>query len=663
MPPLVRTLTVLAVASAWLCRSAIGAPLPGHPYPGVLTLSVDLTDPGQKIFRVHEHIPVRSGDVTLYYPKWIPGEHSPSGTIDGVTGLIITAHGDKIDGGQIESARRVEWRRDPDDMFALHLSVPPGATSLQLQFQLLSPGSGGEFGQSVSATADIEDLEWNQVLFYPAGYAARRITVRADVSLPAGWRYATALPGVSASANANATVNASANAGAVYFDPVSLEQLIDSPLIAGRHFARIDLAPGAAVPVHLDLVADHDSDLKLTDTQLQAHRNLVTQAKALFGARHYQHYDFLFTLSQNTGHFGLEHSQSSDDRLYARFFTDPDTYVAGGGLLPHEYVHSWNGKFRRPAGLATPTYNVPMRGELLWVYEGLTEYLGDVLTARSGIWTAEQYRERLAATAAGMDHRPGRSWRNLQDTADEAQVLYYVPNDWSSWRRSVDYYDEGELIWLDVDTTIRELSAGRRSLDDFVHAFYGTDDGSFIVKPYSFEDVVRALNGVQPNDWAGFLRSRLDTHATPAPLAGITRSGWALSYSDQPSASFKARSKVRNELDLSYSLGLTLSTAADSYGKLLDVLWNSPAFAAGLAPGMTLLAINGRKFDDERIDEELKAAQDGTAALEILAQNLDTYATVRVDYHGGPMYPQLTRVAGTADRLADVIAPKAPVPD
>jgi predicted metalloprotease with PDZ domain len=631
-----RMSALVAFALLVLCRTGISAALSDHPYAGELALSVDLSNPGQKIFRVHESIPVKSGAFTLYYPKWIPGEHSPSGTLSAVTGLVITA-----EGGQ-----RVEWRRDLDDMFALHLTVPAGVTSLQLEFQLLSPGSGGDFGQSVSATDRIEDLEWNQVLFYPGGYTVRNIRVRPSVQLPAGWGYATALS------------TSSASNGTIAFEAVSLEQLVDSPLITGLHFARIDLAPGATVPVHLDLVADHDSDLKLTEPQLQAHRNLVTQAQALFGAHHYQHYDFLFTLSENTGHFGLEHSQSSDDRLFAKFFTDPDTYLTGGGLLPHEYVHSWNGKFRRPAGLATPDFNVPMRGELLWVYEGLTEYLGYVLTARSGIWTAEQYRDQLAATAAGMDHRPGRMWRNLQDTADEAQLLYYVPADWASWRRGVDYYDEGELLWLDADTTIRELSGGRRSLDDFVRAFFGVDDGSFVVKPYNFEDIVKTLNTVQPNDWAGFLRSRLDTHATPAPLGGLSRGGWTLSYSDQPSASFSARGKTHKYLDLRYSLGLVVSTAADSGGTVLDVLWNSPAFAAGLAPGMKLLAISGRKFDDDRIDEELKAAQGSSAPMEVLAQNLDSYFTAKIDYHAGPKYPHLTRTEGTADRLAEIIVPK-----
>jgi predicted metalloprotease with PDZ domain len=434
--------------------------------------------------------------------------------------------------------------------------------------------------------------------------------------------------------------------------------LVDSPLICGAHFSRLDLAPGAAVPVHLDLVADDDSDLKVSDDQLRAHRNLIVQAQALFGVHHYQHYDFLFTLSENTGHFGLEHSQSSDDRYYARFFVDPDTYIDGGGLLPHEYVHSWNGKFRRPAGLATPNYNVPMHDDLLWVYEGLTEYLGNVLTARSGIWTAAQYREQLASTAADMDHRPGRAWRALQDTADAAQLLYYSSPEWSSERRSVDYYPEGELLWLDADTTIREMSGGKKSLDDFVHAFYGIDDGSFAVKTYTFADIVKALDAVQPNDWASFLRSRLDTHEH-APLGGITRGGWSVTYDEHPSAVFKARAKTHKMLDLRYSLGLLIGTNTEAgVGRIIDVLWGGPAFAAGLAPGMTVVAIDGRKFDPELIDEYLRAAESGKAPIEVLARNYDTYATYKVDYHGGPKYPHLTRASGEPDRLGDIIAAK-----
>ncbi|MGD0490312.1 MAG: M61 family peptidase [Steroidobacteraceae bacterium] len=637
MPSLSRLTPVLLAGVMSLCAVARSADVSTHRYPGDLTVDVDLSDPAQRIFRVHESIPVSPGALTLYYPKWIPGEHAPSGTIDSIAGLVVTS-----DAGQ-----RIEWRRDLEDMFTLHLTVPAGVKSLVLDFELLSPGPGGEFGQSASATDRIEDLEWNQVLFYPSGYAAHNITFKPSIRIPKGWGHATALE------------EDKTSGGAIAFTPVSLEQLVDSPLICGLYFSRLDLAPGASVPVHLDLVADDRSDLKVDDAQLQAHRNLITQAQALFGAHHYQHYDFLFTLSENTGHFGLEHSQSSDDRYYAKFFIDPDTYLAGAGLLPHEYVHSWNGKFRRPAGLATPNYNVPMRDDLLWVYEGLTEYLGDVLTARSGIWTPEQYREELAVTAAQMDHRPGRAWRNLQDTADAAQRLYYTGTDWNSELRSVDYYPEGELLWLDVDTTIRELSGGKKSLDDFTRAFYGVDDGSFVVKPYDFADVVKALNAVQPNDWASFLRSRLDTHEPGAPLGGIKRGGWTVTYNDQRSAMLKAHEKTRKFLDLRYSLGLFLGTGPDDTGRVIDVQWGSAAFTAGLAPGMVVVAINGRKFDPDLVDEALRNAQSGQAPIEILARNYDSYSTFKIDYRDGPKYPHLTRVTDQPDRLGDIITAKA----
>jgi predicted metalloprotease with PDZ domain len=640
MRSLSRSTAIVLTAAMSVSAAARGAGLSTHAYSGDITLDVDLSDPGQRIFRVHERIPVSPGSLALYYPKWIPGEHSPSGTLDGIAGLVMTS----------DTGRRIEWRRDLEDMFTLHLTVPAGVKSLVLDFVLLSPGPGGEFGQSASATDRIEDLEWNQVLFYPSGYSAHDITFKPSVRIPKGWGYGTALEGTAS--------EGTASEGMVSFAPVSLEQLVDSPLICGLYFSRLDLAPGAAVPVHLDLVADDASDLKLNDAQLQAHRNLIGQAQLLFGARHYRHYDFLFTLSENTGHFGLEHSQSSDDRYYSKFFIDPDTYLAGAGLLPHEYVHSWNGKFRRPAGLATPNYNVPMRGDLLWVYEGLTEYLGDVLTARSGIWTAEQYRDQLAATAAEMDHRPGRTWRDLQDTADAAQRLYYSSPDWNSELRSVDYYPEGELVWLDADTTIREKSAGKKSLDDFVRAFYGVDDGSFTVKAYDFADLTKALNAVQPYDWASFLRSRLDSHEPGAPLSGIKRGGWAVTYNDQRSAAFKADEKTRKFLDLRYSLGLFLDTGHDDAGRVIDVLWGSPAFTAGLAPGMIVVAVDGRKFDPDLMDEILRNAQSGKAPIEILARNYDAYSTFKVDYRDGPKYPHLTRITDEQDRLGDIIAPK-----
>jgi predicted metalloprotease with PDZ domain len=599
-----------------------------------ISLHVDLSDASRKIFRAQETIPVTAGKLRLEYPKWIPGEHSPSGTIAGVTGLKISSKG-----------QRIAWRRDLRDMFAVNLEVPAGVSVLDVQFEFLSPSSGGDFGQSVSATPRIVDLSWNQVLFYPAGPHSLALPVSASVTLPAGWQLATALE------------RNGSDGSSVRFKTVSLEQLVDSPLMAGLNFRQIDLAPGAKVPVHLNVVSDSPANLELSDAQIAAHREMITQAELLFGGHHYQHYDFLFTLSESTGHFGLEHHQSSDDRLGAEFFTDKDNYVTGAGLLPHEYVHSWNGKFRRPAGLLTGSFNEPMEDDLLWVYEGLTEYLGEVLTARSGLWTPEQYRDALAVTASVMSQRTGRGWRPLQDTADEAQVLYYVPTAWNNYLRTVDYYPEGSLLWLDVDTTIRELSAGKRSLDDFTKAFYGIDDNSFVPRAYNFDDIVNALNSIQPNDWRKFLRDRLDYVGDQAPLDGIARSGWKLNYDDKPSAYFKARETQDHFVDLMGSIGLSLADGeGDSDAGLIDdVLWNGPAFNAGLAPGMTVVAVNDIGFTPDGLRAAIALAKANGKPIRLLTKNLDTFATFSLEYRGGLRYPHLVS-AGQGDRLGQIIA-------
>lgn len=601
--------------------------------PGI-SLHVDLTDATRKIFRAQETIPVSAGKLRLEYPKWIPGEHSPSGTISGVTGLQISGNG-----------QRIAWRRDLRDMFAVNLEVPAGVTELKLQFEFLSPTGGGDFGQSVSATPRIVDLSWNQVLFYPAGKNSLALPVEASVTLPAGWQFATALERIGGEGNSTR------------FKTTSLEQLVDSPLTAGVNFRRIDLAPGGKVPVRLNVVSDSPANLELSDAQINSHREMVTQTELLFGGHHYQHYDFLFTLSDSTGHFGLEHHQSSDDRLGATFFTDKDNYVTGASLLPHEYVHSWNGKFRRPAGLLTASFNQPMEDDLLWVYEGLTEYYGEVITARSGLWTPEQYRDALAVTAAGMSQRTGRGWRSLQDTADQAQVLYYVPSAWNNYLRTVDYYPEGSLLWLDVDTTIRELSGGKRSLDDFAKAFYGIDGDSIVPRPYGFDDIVATLDSIQPNDWRKFLRDRLDYVGDKAPLDGIARSGWTLGYDDKPSEYYLAREAQDHLVDLMGSVGLLLADGdGDSDAGLIDdVLWNGPAFNAGLAPGMTVVAVNDIQFSAEGLRAAITMARTGKAPIRLLVKNLDTFATFNLDYRDGLRYPHLVR-AGNGDRLAQIIA-------
>jgi predicted metalloprotease with PDZ domain len=606
------------------------------PLAGSITLDVDLREAGRQLFHGHEVIPVKPGPLTLYYPKWIPGEHSPSGPLENLAGLKITAGG-----------KQLAWRRDLKEMWAIHLDVPQGASSLDLTFDFLSPSSGGSFGQSVSATPDIADLEWNQMLLYPAGAASKDISFQPSVKLPAGWHFATALD------------TASTSADGASFKAVSLENLVDSPLIAGSHFRRVDIGMDDKVPVHLNLVADTDADLDISPKQIEAMHGLVKQANILFGSHHYSHYDFLFTLSENTGHFGLEHHQSSDDRSWAQVFTDPDTALIGTHLLPHEYVHSWNGKFRRPAGLATSDFDSePMQDDLLWVYEGLTEYFGNVLTARSGAINAVQYREMLAMDAATMDHRPGRAWRPLQDTADEAQILYYAPHQWQTWRRQTDFYTEGQLIWLDVDTKLRELSGGKKSMDDFAHAFYGIENGSYVVHPYTFDDLVTTLNQVQAFDWSGFLHERLDSTKVGAPLDGVTRGGYQLGYTDTPTEYFKAVEKVRKMQNFMFSIGLAIGTGEHGRGEVQDVLWDGPAFKAGVGPGMTLVAVNGRAFDADKtvLAEAIKAAKGSKAPIKLLFRQQDTYLSFDVDYHDGLKYPVLTPIAGKTAYLDQIIA-------
>jgi predicted metalloprotease with PDZ domain len=624
-------LTAMLMLS-WTATVRADAPAadPGA-YPGTLTLAVDLSDAARKLFHVHETIPVKSGPLTLYYPKWIPGEHSPSGPVENISGMVFTADGKSLD-----------WRRDLGDMYTLHLDVPQGVKTLDVVFDFLSPSGGGRFGGSVSATPKIVDLEWNQVALYPAGYWSRDISIQPSVKLPAGWQFGTAL------------LTGSKQGDVTHFKTVTFNNLVDSPLIAGQYFRQVGLAPGAKVPVYMDLVADGEDDLAITPKQTEHYRKLIQQAYKLFGSHHYDQYHFLYTLSDNTGHFGLEHHQSSDDRIFANFFIDPDNNLAEAGLLPHEYVHSWNGKFRRPADLWTSNFNVPMKDDLLWVYEGLTQYLGPLLTARSGLWTPQQFRDALADTAAYMDYRPGRTWRNLQDTADEAQILYYAPGSWSSWRRGTDFYPEGTLLWLDVDTKLRELSHDKRSIDDFAKAFYGMDNGSYVTRTYTFDDLVATLDKVQPYDWAKFLRERLDVRQYHAPLDGISRGGYKLVYTDTPTEYFKAVEKIRKRLDFMYSIGLSVG---GKDGEIGDVLWDGPSFKAGIGSGMTLVAVNGREFSPEVLKQAIKAAQKTSAPIQLLVKNLEYYKTYDVDYHGGLKYPHLERVKSQIDYLDQIISP------
>ena len=598
-----------------------------------IQLSVDLSDAPRNIYHSQLTIQVKPGPLTLVYPEWIPGNHRPAGPIANVTGIKMEANGQTL-----------AWQRDPIDMYAFHVDVPSGASELKVSFDTLTnDGSAGASGPA--ATTNVLDLNWNQVVLYPQGASSDAVQVSASVKPPQGWKFATALP--------VATVTKGGTNEFIRFKPVSLTTLIDSPLIAGDHYRRIELTKPGETPMHvIDLVSESDSSLAMTAADEAAYRKLVAETGALFGARHYLEYHFLLTLSDEAGHHGVEHHQSSDNSVKERTLVEPDLRLTEAGLLPHEFTHSWNGKYRRPAGLATRNYQDPMVGDLLWVYEGLTEYLGNVLTSRSGLWTPEQYREALAETAAMLDHRTGRTWRPLEDTARSVQILRLQGPEWQSWRRGLDYYPEGELIWLEVDATIRQQSHGEKSLNDFCRLFYGGESGPPKVVPYTFDDVVRALNQVTPYDWAGLLKTRVNSTGPHAPLGGIERGGWRLVYNDQPNLFIHTGEKLRKSVDASYSLGFVVGED----GVLSDVIYGSPAYAAGIGPGMKLVAINGRAWSRDVLLDALRSSKDSQQPIDLLVENAKFFKTYSIAYHDGIRNPHLERIEGP-DVLGEILTP------
>jgi predicted metalloprotease with PDZ domain len=598
--------------------------------PGAIRLSVDLTDAPRNLFHAVMTIPVSPGDAVLVYPKWIPGNHRPSGPIANVTGLHFRAGGQDL-----------AWHRDPVEMYSFHITVPAGVSEIEASFDLISADSAG--GGGPAASSNLLDLNWNQVILYPAGQASDAVRVAASARLPDGWKYGTALTTARSSGNE------------VEFNPVSLTTLVDSPLIAGVYYKQIELVPAGEMPAHyMDLVGDAESDITISPQDIAAYRKLVAEADALFGAHHYRQYHFLYTLSDQVGHHGLEHHESSDNSTGERTLLDPEDHLLDAGLLPHEFTHSWNGKYRRPAGLATKNYQEPMIGDLLWVYEGLTEYLGDVLTARSGLWTPEQYRDALAATAAMLDHRAGRTWRPLEDTAVSVQTLRLLGSQWQNWRRSLDYYPEGELIWLEVDSTIRQLTKGQRSMDDFCRRFYGGESGPPKVVPYIFDDVVRTLNDVAPYDWATLLKERVQRTSTHAPLGGIEKGGWKLVYNDKPNSFLSAYEKKGKFAELTDSIGVGIGKD----GELDDVIPGSPAFAAGLGPSMKVIAVNGRKYSVEVLREAIKSAHDSHQPIELIVEASQFYKTYSIPYYDGEKIPHLERVESQPDILGNILKPK-----
>jgi predicted metalloprotease with PDZ domain len=599
-----------------------------------ITLSVDLTDAPRKVLHSVETIPVQPGPLTLVYPEWIPGEHGPTGPIINQAGFIITT----------PSGAPIKWERDLTDMYSYHITVPAGTTQLNIKMDFLAT-AGGDFTAGGSTSANLALLSWNTLLVYPlngdiAHTNVSDILVTPSIKIPEGWKFGTALDPA---------------ASPTSFKTVSLEQLIDSPVLAGRWFREIALAPDVTPKHYLDLAGDGPEDIALSLDHVEQFSKLVREAGALYKSRHYGSYHFLVTLSDQVAHFGLEHHQSSDDRVPEKTFIEEGSFTEEGDLLPHEFTHSWNGKYRRPAGLATPNYQEPMKGDLLWVYEGLTDYYGGVLAARSGIWSPSVYRDRLATIEANFnDARPGRTWRDLQDTATAAQILYSAGGAFDNWRRDTDYYAEGDLLWLEIDSTIRDKTHGKKSLNDFAGAFEGLNGNTPPkVIPYTFDDIVAGLNAVVPNDWATFLRTRLDSNELHAPeMPGINAlSGYKLTFTDKPN--YWSTVEETDGINARYSLGLTVG----SNGSIGDVIVGGVADKAGLAPGFEIIAVNGRAFTPGLLRTAIQDAKGTGPAIHLIVENTGYFKLITIDYHDGERYPQLVRVDAVPDRLDNILEP------
>ena len=594
-----------------------------------VSLAVDATEAPRKIIHAKLRIPATPGTLTLYYPKWLPGEHAPTGPVIDLTGLKFAASG-----------KALKWRRDLLDGWTINVEVPAGENEVLADLDYVEPATLEQgFSSGSSATDKLLVLSWNQVLLYPKGWKSDDITFTASLKIPDGWKYATSLP------------VSNANGSDVHFSPESLTMLVDSPVLTAQYLKVVPLTVGPEPSAELDVASDSAAALEPPQEIWDRYKNLVTQAGALFGAQHYRHYHFLYTLSDHVAHFGLEHHESDDSRVSERGLVDETERKLTASLLSHEYVHSWNGKYRRPAGLATPDYQQPMQSDLLWVYEGLTEYLGAILTARSSLWTPDQFREYLADVAADLDHVPGRNWRNLQDTADTAPQLYFAPHYWYSWRRSTDFYDEDTLNWMWVDAIIRQQSKGKKSLDDFCKQFHGAPGGPPGLKTYTFEDVVNTLNQVAPYDWRGFWTERLTNHGPGAPLGGIEETGWKLGYDDTPTDYFRSDERDHGEVWEMYTVGLRLREE----GGVVDTIEGMTAAKAGIGPGMRIVAVNGRHFSAEVLHDAIKAAKGTTEPIELLVENTDYYKTFKLNYHEGEKYPHLVRDEAKPDLLSDIL--------
>lgn len=622
----------MCAAALCLFIAVVGA-LPGFAAaptsPPPIMISVDATQVSRRILHAKLVFPVQPGALTLYYPKWLPADHSPDGPVWNLAGLRFRS-----------GAREIPWQQDDVDMYAFQLVVPEGISSLEASLDFLISAPGPTIDFSASGAGNLFILMWSQVVLYPKGWPAAELSFLPSLTLPNDWKFSTSLPVSSRSGNT------------VSFAPVKLDLLIDSPVQSGQFLRVFPLSPAGSPSHELDVLSDDAWALDVPSDLLEHYKRLVAEAGALYQSHHFREYHFLLTLSDNVMELGQEHHESSDDRVKQHTLIDPNARLLMAGLFPHEFSHSWNGQYRRPEGLATPDFQQPMKGELLWVYEGLTEYLGTVLTTRSGLLTPSQSRDRIAAVASEMAHRAGRRWRSLQNTATAAQILYFSVPEWASYRRGTDFYPEAVLIWLEVDVTIRKLTGDRKSMDDFCRAFYAGHEGEPVIKTYTLADVISTLHGIAPNDWETFFRSRLDATAD-APLGGILGSGWRLVYNDEPNEMIAAADAVSGGGDFSSSIGLRVRH--DGY--VIDSTPGMAAFDSGVSPYLKIIAVNSRAFSVDTLQRSIRDSATNSSALEIVTENTGKVEAHKLEYHGGSRVPHLERVDGSNDYLDEILKP------
>ena len=617
-----------AIAACAVAMALLGPVPRGLAAQQSMALAVDLTDVARGMLHARIQVPASAGSLTLLYPKWIPGTHGPNGHVENLAGITISASGGPL-----------PWRRDPEEMYAIRCDVPAGAKTVDVALDYLIPPDGGRG----SETEKLAVLNWDDVVFYPDGVPAESLLVRATLRLPTGWKYGTALP-VERSSGSE-----------VWFRPAPLTTVIDSPVLTGEYFRAIPLAPDISPRHEIDIAADSPEALEADPKTIEHWSRLVREALALYGVPHYREYHFLYALSDRLLYSGLEHHESSDNRCPEGSVVDSDLLIRTSQLLAHEFSHSWCGKYRRPADLNSKPYLAPMRTDLLWVYEGLTDYLSMVLAARSGLQTPEQARADLAMRAAGVSHTSGRSWRSLRDMAESEPMTGTIGRPWSNWRRTFgDVYNEGALIWLEADAIIRNQTGNKKSLDEFLKIFLGGEKTGPAIKTYDLGTVVATLQGVAPYDWAKFFDVRVNRVAPKAPLGGIEGEGWTLGYGDSIDPYMKVFERVRKWVFLNYSLGILVG----SDGTIIDVDPTMPGPKAGLAPGHRILAVNGRTWSASRCREAIVAAKKSSKPIEFIVQSNDFIKTCQVDYHGGERYPKLVRDPAKPDYLAALFTPK-----